>query len=399
MGKPLNPLLLYLVWLFGYIDTELIIIYLDRMTTMIQKIYENNIYENPKPVVRSLQAIFPGLTLLPSHEIIALFTIGEAFESANMRTYVSRSLDMGKTWQLQGQLYDQQELDLGYQFSDCYKPTLLKDGGLVAIGYGFERHDPDKGIGDSETGTFPPGQNMITFSADNGRTWSIPQKIDVGSDKVLELSGPCIQLNSGKLISAGPPFIIDKTGQEGWVIESTDNGKTWKYLGNYFTTPGGNVAPWETRICEMQPDRVVALFWAYDTLNEKHLSNHVTVSHDGGRTWSPPIDTGHMGQASGVLWLGGDKLLTIHAHRAGEVGLYVRYVDFSNDKWNVQEEAIIWGKAAVQDTSVNIIDQFASLKFGQPSLLKVSDSEFLATHWCVENCMYKIKTHHLIFKA
>jgi len=366
---------------------------------MIQKIYETNIYENPKPAVQSLQAVFPGLAMLASNEIIALFTIGEAFEAANMRTYVSRSKDMGKTWQLQGQLYNQQELRIDYQFSDCYKPTLLDDGSLIAVGYGFERRDSEKGIGDSETGAFPPGQNMVTFSPDNGRTWSIPRKINVGSDKILELSGPCIQLNSGKLISAGPPFTTNKTGQEGWVIESSDNGKTWKRLGNYFAAPDGNVAPWETRICEMQPDRVVALFWAYDTLNEKHLSNHVTVSHNGGRTWSKAIDTGHMGQASNVLWLGDEKLLTIHAHRTGQVGLYIRYIDFSNDKWNVLEEAVIWGKASAQDTSKNIIDQFASLKFGQPSLLMLNDREFLATHWCVENCLYKIKTHHLIFKA
>lgn len=366
---------------------------------MIQKIYETNIYENPKPAVRSLQAIFPGLVQLSANEIIALFTIGEAFEAANMRTYVSRSKDMGRTWQLQGQLYNQQELRLDYQFSDCYKPTLLDDGSLIAIGYGFERRDPEKGIGDPETGTMPPGQNMVCFSADGGRTWSIPRDINVDSDAMLELSGPCIQLKSGKLVAAGPPFTTNTTGQEGWAIESHDKGKTWKKLGRYFTTPAGNIAPWETRICEMQPDRLVALFWAYDTLNEKHLSNHVTVSHDGGRTWSKAIDTGHMGQASSILWLGGEKLLTIHAHRAGQVGLYVRHIDFGNDLWNVQEEAIIWGKAAAQDTSVNIVNQFAALKFGQPSLLRLNDGEFLATHWCVEDCMYKIKMHHLVFKA
>jgi hypothetical protein len=65
----------------------------------------------------------------------------------------------------------------------------------------------------------------------------------------------------------------------------------------------------------------------------------------------------------------------------------------------VQEEAVIWGKASAQDTSRNIIDQFAALKFGQPSLLRLNDDEFMATHWCVENCMYKIKTHRFIFKA
>jgi hypothetical protein len=55
-------------------------------------------------------------------------------------------------------------------------------------------------------------------------------------------------------------------------------------------------------------------------------------------------------------------------------------------------EKAIWGKAKAQDTSKNIIDQFANLKFGQPSLLRLSNDEILATFWCIENCLGTIKS-------
>ena len=145
----------------------------------------------------------------------------------------------------------------------------------------------------------------------------------------------------------------------------------------------------------MQPGRLVSITWAFDIEANKHLSNHITISHDYGKTWSKPIDTGIMAQASNLMWLGDEKLLTIHSHRAGEVGLYVRLVDLKGDKWKVLEEEVIWGKVESQDTSRDIIKQFAALKFGQGSLLKLKNGDILATHWGVEDSLYKIKTHRL----
>jgi sialidase-1 len=185
------------------------------------------------------------------------------------------------------------------------------------------------------------------------------------------------------------------SGQIGVVLRSKDKGKTWDCRTRYFALPGDYVSPWEARLCEMQPGRIVTIVWAYDNRQKKHLANHVTVSHDNGYTWSNPIDTGHMGQASNLMWLGGERLLTIHAHRTGEVGLYVRLVDFENDKWNMLAEEVIWGKAKAQDTSKSIIDQFANLRFGQPSLLRLSNGEILATFWCIEDGLGKIKTIRL----
>ena len=366
---------------------------------VISKIDEHIVYENPIPLLKSRQAKFPCVVQLPSGELIALFEMGEAFDAADSRTYISRSQDMGRSWQLQGELYDMAKLPEGINVSEALKATLLNDGSLIATGYRYHRPDDETPIGNPETGGLLPGENMVSFSNDDGRTWSIPEKIEHGYPELIETSGPCIQTSSGDIITIGCPFKMwdgsNPTGQVGVLLRSKDMGRSWDGSGRFFETAEGDISTWESRLCEMQPGRLVSIVWAFDIGRNKHLPNMVTVSHDDGYTWSSPIDTGVMGQASNLMWLADDMLLSIHAHRAGDTGLYVRLVDFKDDKWKVLEETVIWGNAKGQDTTKGFIEQFGDLKFGQPSLLRLSNGELLATHWCVENCMYKIKTHRL----
>ena len=180
---------------------------------IIQKTDERVIYENPIPLLRSRQAKFPGLVLLPSGEIIALFEIGEAFDAADAKTYVSRSPDLGKTWHFQGELYDAALLPDHLNISEGLKPTLLDDGSLVAMGYRYHRPDADTPIGNPETGGLLAGDNVISFSQDEGKTWSVPEVIDRGCPELVETSGPCIQSQSGDLIAIGCP----KMPIPGWV--------------------------------------------------------------------------------------------------------------------------------------------------------------------------------------
>ncbi len=46
--------------------------------------------QNPAPLLGSRQAIFPGIVQLPGGELLALFSIGQAFDAADTRAYLSR---------------------------------------------------------------------------------------------------------------------------------------------------------------------------------------------------------------------------------------------------------------------------------------------------------------------
>jgi len=61
------------------------------------------------------------------------------------------------------------------------------------------------------------------------------------------------------------------------------------------------------------------------------------------------------------------------------------------------EEKAIYGLGTGRQTVAGqaMPEMFASLRFGQPSLLNLPDGEILAVHWAVENGQGKIRTHRL----
>jgi sialidase-1 len=369
---------------------------------MIEVIGHHVIYENARPHVHSRHGYFPGLAKLPSGDLLCLFVLGEAFEAPNNTTVVSRSKDDGRTWQLQGNLH--QKSTQICETTDALKPTLLEDGTIVAIGYRFHRHNLEQGIGIEETGGICPGDDIISRSQDEGYSWSCPEIIERTRPELLEISGPCIELRESRdLVAVSAPFKLpdgsNPSGQIGVLLRSTDHGVSWNDEKTFFRAPSQDVTPLESRVCEMQDGRLVAVVWAYDYSTDRSLPNHVVVSHDAGETWSAPINTGHCGQAANLLWLGGDLLLTIHAHREGERGLYVRLVDFSHDCWRVIDEQVIWACDFTLPGQQKMVQTFSSLKFGQPSLLRLSEEEFLATHWIIEDGQGKIHTHRLRVRA
>lgn len=351
-----------------------------------------SIYANPVPNLVSRQAVFPGLVKLDSGELLAMFSIGEAFDSADMRSYVSRSSDDGRTWQAP-ELMHTGEVS-GDVESESYKPLKLSDGSLIAAGYTFVRPDKLTPIVDPDTSLVLPMRNRVSFSGDEGRTWTVPQVFNV-EDQGLELSGPAIELASGRIIAAAPPFHLGSSGHEGWIIFSDDRGKSWDKLSTFYRSEGGEIGAWECRLCETEPGKVVVLFWAYDNANGRNLDNHIVISTDGGESSGPAISTGIHAQASSLLPLGSDRLLTIHAHRESPVGLIVRELRIARGSVEVASECALFAQETMAASTDGIADQFASLKFGQPSLLRLSETEVLATCWQVENCQYVIKGYRL----
>ncbi|MCX6623432.1 MAG: sialidase family protein [Acidobacteria bacterium] len=347
--------------------------------SMIEHLESRVLYTNPVPHVRSRHGFFPGLVELPSGDLLALLVITEAFEAANGTTWVARSADRGSSWTVESPLYDKRSLDM--ETTDSFKPTVLRNGTLVATGYRFFRHDPEQGIGIAETGGILPGDDIVAFSSDEGRSWTTPRIIPRSRPELSEISGPSVELQSGELLAvAGLYPLPDGTHPSGM--------------------QGPNIIAYEPRVCQMEDGRVVAILWAYDPAAGEHHTNRVVVSHDDGHTWSAPIDTGHRGQASNVMALGGNLLATIHAHRAEDPGVYFRIIDFSGDRWRPVAEAVIYGSGSRPQTQLGqgSAEMFTSLRFGQPSLLRLSDGQLVAYHWAVEDGQGKIRFHRLRLK-
>jgi sialidase-1 len=356
----------------------------------LRRLEEITIYENPDPLLVSRQATFPGIVQLPDGELLAIFSLGQAFDAADTRAYVSRSSDNASSWSAPVRLHDREFVP---EESESFKPLLLRDGSLIATGYVFVRPTPLTPVVDPETFALLKLRNKVSFSSDGGRSWSVPEYFDI-EGQPLELSGPCVELSSGRIVGATTPFHLGKDGHAGWMIASDDGGRSWRKLSEFYRSPAGNVSTWECRLCEMAPGRVAVIFWAYDNAAGANLNNHLVLSEDGGETFGPVRDTGVRGQASNLLALGGDKLLTIHAHREAPVGLVVRRVDIGGG-FVVEEELNLFEDNAMGSNSADIHKQFGSLKFGQPSLLRLKSGEILAACWSFENSQHVIKGYKI----
>ena len=232
-------------------------------------------------------AFFPGVVQLPSGELLALFALGEAINATNVTTVAMRSKDTGRTWQLEGPIHQKPP---GHEHdSDYMKPTCLDDRTLIATGYRFHRTEPDQRLANAETDGIRDGENLVSFSKDEGHTWTEPRVIPRSWPEVIEAAGPSFQLHDGTLLVAGSLMPVwdgsHPSNNVAVLMRSNDRGQTWDDRTVLYCHPQGKYTASEARLCEMQPGRVVCLFWTTDHVSGKNLPNHIVVSHDGGTTW------------------------------------------------------------------------------------------------------------------
>ena len=355
----------------------------------MQLLETGTLYANPDPLLVSRQAAFPGLARLANGDIAALFSIGQAFDAADMRAYASRSTDNGHTWSTPTPLHTK---TFTPEESETFKPVALADGSLLATGYVFLRPTPLTPIVDPKANELLPLHNKLCRSHDGGHTWTVPERFIV-EDAGLELSGPVIQRASGELLGSGAPFHLGPDNHEGWLISSTDNGKTWQKKSIFFRATPSTIAPWESRLIDFGGTRIGVLFWAFDIPAGRNLTNQLALSEDGGKTFRT-IDTGIPAQASNGLAIGHSEMLSIHAHRESPVGLNIYRSRLHHDRLEVVDTLALFADERLGQ-GTREADPFASLRFGQPSLLTLGNGEYLACCWRVENSQHVIKTFRI----
>lgn len=281
----------------------------------------------------SRQGLFPGIVQLPDGELLGLLSIGQAFDAADMRSYVIRSRDEGLTWtapvRLHGTEFDPPE-------QESFKPVLLQDGTMLATGDAFVRPDPLQPIVDPVTLALPELRTKISVSTDLGHNWSVPRRIDI-QGAPLELSGPATQLPSGRMIAATSPFHLRPDGHAGWIVASDDGGQSWFKLSEFFRAGQrhSRLGVSSRQLGRGQGGRALV---GHDHTTERNLNNRISLSSDGarasGRRSTPAFSASHRASFD----LDGERLLTIHAQRENDARLVVRLVDLSEDMFRIEDE-------------------------------------------------------------
>ena len=116
-------------------------------------------------------------------------------------------------------------------------------------------------------------------STAGGMTWSAPYRIPVNSPH-----GPTA-LADGRLLYAGKQ--LWQPGQNVGICESSDDGKTWRWLSEIPARPGDTVVQYhELHAVQAADGRVIVHIRNHNLQNQGETLQ--TESADGGRTWTTP---------------------------------------------------------------------------------------------------------------
>lgn len=360
---------------------------------MIKKQYSTYIFENPMPQLRAVNSAFPWLCELEDGRILAAHQMGQAFESVDGTTYLSESIDGGKTWSKPWKAYNKSEEQI--PMTDCGKPVLLGDGRIIMLGYKFFRPNPELPLGNPKTGGLLEDQVYFAMSEDAGKTWSEHKEIQCIWGGHVEASAPLTVLDDGSWATPITGFRTwegEQTSRNcGRLLRSYDQGETWNDDVVCMQFPGDGITCYEQRMCQMKNGALVVIGWNEEMQTGKLLNNHVTVSFDNGITFGAPIDTGIHGQASSILHLGDNRVLTLHAVRrdTDEPGIYACIADLSDGDWKNIITEKIWEPVSPVVKNSRVAEIFAFLKFGQPGAILLRDGDILMSHWVCEDGCYK----------
>ncbi len=193
-------------------------------------------------------------------------------------------------------------------------------------------------------------------STDGGLTWSTPYRIPLTAPH-----GPVV-LRGGRLIFAGKPYRQSASPRIG-VVESTDDGLSWRPLGWIPARPGDDAGMYhELHAVEAADGRIIAHIRNHNPVNERETLQ--SESSDGGKSWSVPRPIGVWGLPSHLLRLNDGRLLMTYSYRRPPRGNHAR---LSEDHGRTWSEPIVLSDDGVGD-------------LGYPSTVQLATGELL-TLW------------------
>lgn len=353
------------------------------------------IYRNPIPHVFSKHAYFPWVIQLKNGELLSSLVIGEAFEAANLDTFVVRSKDQGETWSDPLPIMAKKREGLS---STIIRLTSLPSGEIVGIVARCRRDDhPEEGLANPENIGFVPTDTSLVRSTDFGHTWEETETLTPPlTGPSFEACGPVVVLKDGRWLwptstwRGWDGYCPNGMKMVAWV--SYDQGKTWPDYLDIMNSSQNNIIYWESKVVELANGTLTAVAWAYDEGNGKDLANHYTLSQDGGKTWLPPTSTGIYGQTMALSELPDGRLLTVY-RRMDKPGLWANIVRLDDKRWINEQEIPLWGthQADLSGKSDSMVQDFNELKFGAPCIHMLPDGSLFIAFWCYEKLVSNIR--------
>jgi sialidase-1 len=346
------------------------------------------VYTNPKPYLRTVHAIHPTIVDLGDGEMLCEFSLAQAQEAVDHLGYQSRSLDGGKTWE-----FEDRTIPVNTVRPSSHTVRVSNTStGLVGFGARFWRDDPEVGmIANRENFGFVPMDLILIRSDDKGKTWSCPETVVPPLDGPgFEICHNILELPDGTWLAPcstqrvdGLPF----NARQSVVLISRDKGLNWNDYGVAFDGTEDGTTHWETSVCSLGGNDLLAVTWPYHEASATHLPNRFTISNDGGKTFQPFGEIGIRGQTCKALRLDDGKILLVY-RRNDKPGLWASLFDLSDSTWTMLSEMPLWGSNLVTSGMTGDAagsDELSALKFGFPQMIQLDSGEVFVVFWCFED--------------
>jgi sialidase-1 len=381
--------------------------------TQLEIIDSGILYRNPLPQVYSKQAYFPSVLQLENGEMLASFTMGQAFESHDLHTELSRSTDQGITWKLQGPLYSGTKDRVT---SDTCRLSHGANGEIIAYVIRHDRSRKDYGFVDPTNLGFVEIEQLIFRSVDGGYRWSEQEIIDP------PLVGPSFEMTSAIVPLKNGTWLLPTSTWRGWdgycpngmkmvAFVSANQGQTWQTYLDVMADESETAIFWESKIIELDDGRLLSAAWVYDQKEDKDRDNHYAISIQpaAGKThkyglsdslngnceriaFTPPRSCGLKGQTLQLCGLEDGKVLTVY-RRTDQPGLWANISRIEGEVWINEQQFPLWGSMQTGLTlhSSDMAANFAVLKFGAPSICRLQSGFYYISFWAVEDGVSNIR--------
>ena len=294
---------------------------------------------------------FPALCVTPGGRWVC------AFRAAPLKTplegqhvLLTWSDDEGRSWRKPFTPFIPQAIDgkAGLFRTACLTP--LGGRRLLAAICWVDNSEPGLPFFNEETEGLLDTRLFLSWSDDDGETWSEPQLVDTSPYNVpTAITGPVLRFSDGELALQ---FELNKHYNDlsVWhhasvMMFSRDGGNTWPRHTLASSDPENSVFYWDQRP-SVANGSILDVFWTFDREKSIYLNMHMRESDDRGETWSEMWDTGIPGQPSAPQRLPDGKIALCYVDRTAATIIKMRVSDDGGKTWPECTELTVFGSTS-----------------------------------------------------
>ena len=351
------------------------------------------LYINPDPAHYHVFASHAHPVQLSGQEWLATFSRGDGMYAANQNIALTRSLDGGVTWQLEGFLYDKSGDDRPYSYNDGFL-TRLADGTLVVFAFRADRSVAGRQMF-SPSGGLIDNEPVFFTSHDDGHNWKGPQPIALPAGLVATPASTITELADGRWLATFDrwhgyheerpykPVML--------AMSSADRGQSWSEMQTMADGAAIGKGFWHGKSIRLQDDRLFTLYWAADmTQPDKgplNLPIHCAISDPGAAQWPMPQPTNLPGQTNWPAQLPDGTLAAIYTQREAEQpGFLVALSDDLGQSWDLENQVRVWDATGWTNLGISSPHKYPrshdTIAFGAPTLMATREGHLYASWWC-----------------